>query len=84
MGRQRRSIVPVVLLLASASSAGAQGVAPVDFAKKTDVTVPAADVTLAATPIGLMGGQPGALEHIRVYPATPDCGKTTVNAVCPG
>jgi len=38
-----------MLLLASASSAGAQGVTPVDGASKTDVTIPAADVTLAAT-----------------------------------
>ena len=34
---------------ASASSAGAQGPAPADLARKTDVTIRAADVTLAAT-----------------------------------
>jgi uncharacterized protein len=38
-----------MLLLASASFAGAQGVAPLDAARKTDLTIPANDVTLAAT-----------------------------------
>ena len=33
----------------SASAAGAQGTAPVDRARKTDVMIPAGDVTLAAT-----------------------------------
>ena len=49
MGRPLRTIVPILLLLASASSAGAQAAAPIDSARKTDVTIPAADVTLAAT-----------------------------------
>ena len=43
-----RTILPMVLSLAS-SSAGAQRVTPVDSATKTDVTIAAADVTLAAT-----------------------------------
>ena len=37
------------VILASASSAGAQRGTPVDVARKTDVTIPAGDVMLAAT-----------------------------------
>ena len=39
----------MVLVLASGSRASAQGPAPVDSARKTDVTIAAGDVTLAAT-----------------------------------
>ena len=42
-------MLAALTVLASASSAGAQGAAPVDSARKTDVRIPAADVTLAAT-----------------------------------
>ena len=42
-------IVQMVLLLVWASSEGAQGTAPRDLARKTDLTIPAGDVTLAAT-----------------------------------
>jgi dienelactone hydrolase len=48
MGRLR-TIVSMGMFLASVSSAGGQGGAPVDLARKTDVTIPAGDVTLAAT-----------------------------------
>lgn len=64
MGRQMGTLAPLMLLLASPAFAGAQGVAPVDLATKTDVTIPANDVTLAATlyvPPGAQGKLPGVV-----------------------
>jgi uncharacterized protein len=49
MSRRALAVLAALTALASASTAGAQGVAPVDVATKTDVRFPAADVTLAAT-----------------------------------